>query len=66
MPESKITPMLRRPQIKDTNNEEKTMQSQNHDETHGHHQAEDPQVCFTVGLIFVAVLAAIFLLAMFN
>jgi hypothetical protein len=57
---------MRQPQIKDPTNEETAMQTKNHDETHGHHQAEDPQVCFTVGLIFVAVLAAIFLLAMFN
>jgi hypothetical protein len=57
---------MRQLQIKDPTNEETAMQTQNHDEIHGHHQAEDPQVCFTVGLIFVAVLAAIFLLAMFN
>jgi hypothetical protein len=42
------------------------MQTQKSDAHQEHHQAEDPQVCFTVGLIFVAVLAAIYLLAMFN
>lgn len=40
------------------------MDNQDH---HGQsHHPENPQVCFTVGLIFIGVLAAIFLLAIFN
>lgn len=33
---------------------------------HHHHEPEDPMVTFKVGIFFIAVVATIFLLALFN
>jgi|GEM_PF-2552191 len=36
------------------------------DQTHHHHEPEDPTVCSRVGYFFIAVVAALFLLALYN
>lgn len=33
---------------------------------HHAHEPEDPMVCFKVGIFFICVMAALFLLAFFN